>query len=455
MRAAIRIAFLFAILFGIYLAFAGWTARSMASSDPDVLMFWQGVRGFAAIAAATGLVFVLTWVFASRRSRVERLLASETDSFRKLFEASPLAGWVYDAESLQILAVNDLALSIYGFTRRELLNASATVFHVPGEQEEATAFLRRVKPALRSSRWKHVTRTGSEFPVEIISRPVVFSGRDARIAFARSLADDKRAEHALGETLTLRIDAEKIHWHALSAISMEMRKSLETVGSALDSLLTIAQEKETREMADSARKGVGELLTLASQTIITANRGVRPRPHDGREIEVPDFVQRILDEFFDQAEISNIKVNIEQDPSTPRCAVVNSRWLALALEVCVADALKYAQGGTVTMKTRLEKMGNNQAYLEVAVAESEPTGETRFVFEAPNILPSGDSRKHYGSAMGLFILRQICELMSASLRVSAGKEGSEIAIRIPGVFAEGKFTADSSQLPPDLAAIMA
>ena len=45
--------------------------------------------------------------------------APEDASFRLLFAANPLPMWLYDAESLQFLEVNDAAVSQYGYTREE------------------------------------------------------------------------------------------------------------------------------------------------------------------------------------------------------------------------------------------------------------------------------------------------------------------------------------------------
>ena len=47
---------------------------------------------------------------------VESLERSE-ERYRMLFEASPLPMWVYDAETLQFLAVNEAAVRHYGYTR--------------------------------------------------------------------------------------------------------------------------------------------------------------------------------------------------------------------------------------------------------------------------------------------------------------------------------------------------
>ena len=46
--------------------------------------------------------------------------------YRMLFEASPVPTWVYDAETLRFLAVNDAAVRHYGWSRAEFLEMRIT-----------------------------------------------------------------------------------------------------------------------------------------------------------------------------------------------------------------------------------------------------------------------------------------------------------------------------------------
>jgi PAS domain S-box-containing protein len=46
--------------------------------------------------------------------------------YRMLFDASPLPTWVYDAETLRFLAVNEAAVRHYGWSREEFLAMKIT-----------------------------------------------------------------------------------------------------------------------------------------------------------------------------------------------------------------------------------------------------------------------------------------------------------------------------------------
>src|SRR2546430_5078924 len=46
--------------------------------------------------------------------------------YRMLFESSPLPMWVLDDESLRFVAVDDAALTLYGYSREEFLKMDAS-----------------------------------------------------------------------------------------------------------------------------------------------------------------------------------------------------------------------------------------------------------------------------------------------------------------------------------------
>ena len=51
---------------------------------------------------------------------VERLRQAE-ERHQLMFSANPYPMWIYDCETLRFLAVNDAAVSTYGFSREEFL----------------------------------------------------------------------------------------------------------------------------------------------------------------------------------------------------------------------------------------------------------------------------------------------------------------------------------------------
>ncbi len=125
--------------------------------------------------------------------------ARETDRRARLvFDAHPQPMWIFDVDTLAILAVNEAALQHYGWTREEFGEmtimdllapedlaplASAAVDHAPLRGEVARAH--------------HQRRDGSLVDMELVSHEVELDGRRARLVLATDTTDRTRTRAAL------------------------------------------------------------------------------------------------------------------------------------------------------------------------------------------------------------------------------------------------------------------
>ena len=141
---------------------------------------------------------LVTWTDSSERRAAESRLRESEEAHRLLFDANPSPMWVYDAETLRILAVNDAATRVYGYPRAEMLELTIRDVRPPDEQARLDAMrdARRFPGdgAAHASEWRHRARDGTEFPVRVVSREIVFRGRRARLVLAEDLRERRAAE---------------------------------------------------------------------------------------------------------------------------------------------------------------------------------------------------------------------------------------------------------------------
>jgi PAS domain S-box-containing protein len=132
------------------------------------------------------------------RAKVEAQLRESEERYRLLFDSTPQPIWVYDENTLAFLAVNEAAVSTYGYSREEFFSMTIDDLMSP---DGGPALLIKTaagadEPVL-SSPWRHRRKDRSSIYVELTSHAVVFNGRQARLVIAsdvteRKLLDEKQ-----------------------------------------------------------------------------------------------------------------------------------------------------------------------------------------------------------------------------------------------------------------------
>lgn len=143
------------------------------------------------------------------------LPASSSDqAFHLLFEHHPVPMWIYDLETLAFLAVNDAAVTRYGYSREEFLHMTIKDIRPADEVSLLLADVARQRPPLqRSEGWRHRLKDGALIDVEIHSHTLVFNGRQAVLVMAQDITSRKQAQEALRLTrFTVERLSEAVYW---------------------------------------------------------------------------------------------------------------------------------------------------------------------------------------------------------------------------------------------------
>ena len=124
-----------------------------------------------------------------------------------LFEKNPLVMWVFDLESLQILAANGAATEKYGYASNEFVGLNLHELFGAGDVPAFLEASTRVPDGAGDTRaWKNKKKDGTKIDVEITAADTEWDGRHARVVFASDATERKRVEGALaGERRLLRM----------------------------------------------------------------------------------------------------------------------------------------------------------------------------------------------------------------------------------------------------------
>ena len=106
-----------------------------------------------------------------------------------LFDLHPEAMWVYDRQTLRFLAVNDTAISRYGYSRDAFLAMTIADIRPEDERKRLQANLDATTGDAfeRSGTWRHIRKSGEALYVDVVSNAITFDGRPARLVIARDV----------------------------------------------------------------------------------------------------------------------------------------------------------------------------------------------------------------------------------------------------------------------------
>ena len=214
----------------------------------------------------------------ARRTAAAIEIDRSRERSQMLFEASPTPMWVYDADSLAFLAVNDAAIRHYGYSRAEFLAMTIKDIRPP---EEVPRLLADVADAggpgsPAANTWQHQRKDGTLIDVEITAGRIDFQGRRAALVVSHDVSERKRLERRL-------TDAEKMEaiGRLAGGVAHDFNNLLTVIAGYAEILLARDGGEELKEISRAA----GQAAALTRQLLAFSRRQVlHPKVLDLNEI---------------------------------------------------------------------------------------------------------------------------------------------------------------------------
>jgi hypothetical protein len=318
-----------------------------------------GLRSLICVPLANGggVLGALTLISAEREYGAAELeLASElarraagtiqtartAERYQMLFESSPLPMWVYDAETLQFLDVNDAAVRHYGFTREEFLAMTIREIRPP---EDVPAMLvdvaARGGPGDPNPRvWRHRRKDGSLIDVEITAGRIELDGRKAALVLAHDVSDRKRLERRLA-------DAEKMEaiGRLAGGVAHDFNNLLTVIGGYAEILLRRLEGRDHDDLSEIAR-ATGQAAELTRQLLAFSRRQVlHPRVLDlnGIVADMETMLHRIIGD--------DISVGVRLAPDLAPVEADRAQIERVILNLAANAREAMPEGGALTVET--------------------------------------------------------------------------------------------------------
>jgi PAS domain S-box-containing protein len=159
------------------------------------------------VLASTAAVAAALRYDRARVARLTRTIAEGTERGRVLFDVSPDPMWVWDADTLAILDVNEAATRFLGWSRDDLLRMSVAELQVDASP-------RQLRSTPYEGAWRHRRRDGSVVSTMVATSSIVHAGRSARVSLVQDLTAEQDSDartraivdNAADAILTIDID---------------------------------------------------------------------------------------------------------------------------------------------------------------------------------------------------------------------------------------------------------
>ena len=285
----------------------------------------------------------------TERKRTEEALRETEERYRLLFDANPLPMWVYDRDTLGFIAVNEAAVAHYGYSREEFLSMTIKDIRSADDVQILVDRISNADGFNSAGTWKHRKKDGSVIDVEIISHPLLFGGRNAKLVLANDVTERKRAEDALRDTEGQLRQAQKLEGvgHLAGGIAHDFNNLL-TVINGFCALAMRGLQKEDPLLANLEEiKKAGDRATSLTRQLLAFSRRQVLQPKvinlDTVVNDMEKMLRRIIGEHIDLLAVLEPTLgNVNADPGQIEQIILN-------LVVNARDSMP--EGGKVTIET--------------------------------------------------------------------------------------------------------
>ncbi len=329
-----------------------------------------------------------------------------------VFVAGKDERWVY---------VNDLALSMLGYTRDELIGASIYEL-LPKEHREAARedllsqlsqhkFLRREIRLLR--------KNGTRFPVEMNTALLP----DGSIyGSCRDITERKVFEAALIKAKEGAESASRAKSEFLATMSHEIRTPMNGIIGMAELALDTKLEPEQREYLELLQVSSHSLLSIINDILDFSKIESGKLLLEKIEFPIRELIASSLKALALRANQKGIELVYKIDPVIPVMLVGDPVRLRQVITNLVGNAIKFSEDGNIVLDIQLAHRSESEVQIYFSVTDHGigiALDKQQAIFESFSQADTSITRKYGGTGLGLSISSRLVTSMQGTLEVNS------------------------------------
>ncbi|HEY5122825.1 MAG TPA: ATP-binding protein [Ignavibacteria bacterium] len=320
----------------------------------------------------------------------------------------------------QIVEANERAVSVYGYTREELLKLNLKDLRHPGTRKDFEATYNRIhEEGGFLFETLHIKKDGTEIPVEVSSREIIADGHAFYHGIIRDISERKRAEEEMRNAKEKAEEISRLKSSFLANMSHELRTPMSGILGFAEILNNELVDPGYKEMAGIILKG-GKRLTNTLNSILDLSKVEADKMELNFECvnlsEAVSETARLFEASVKEKGLT-LKTEIEQNIYSK----IDLRILDHALSNLIQNSIVYTEKGSITISLNREMINDKDcAVLKVTdTGIGIPANYVDAIFEPFRQVSDGLSRKYEGTGLGLTLTKKFVEIMNGEISVES------------------------------------
>lgn len=215
----------------------------------------KNVPGPAAGKDPAYIVHFATGGHCTEKNDFQTLLSIEK-KYQQLFENNPMPMWVIKQDDFSFMAVNNMAIIQYGYSREEFLSMTALDIRPDTEKDlfiKSDHSYDTTAENFNRGSWKHKKKDGTIINVQIMVHDIIFEDTPAKMVLANDITDKLKAE-------------EKV-----AVSEKQLRKSQESYRIIMERISDAFVAFDTSWRYEYVNKAAGIILGRSPESLIGKN----------------------------------------------------------------------------------------------------------------------------------------------------------------------------------------
>ena len=370
-------------------------------------------------------------------SRLYRAAQEANGRYGMLFGSNPQPMWVFDAESLAFLEINEAAVRHYGYSREEFLSMTIMDLLPPEDAPGVHRGLERTGSQREVALTQHQRKDGTIVDMELVSREMELDGRRARLVLATDISERTRTRAALHQSEEQLRQAQRMDaaGRLAGGVAHDFNNLLTTIRGFSELLLRdLSEDDALRRDVEQIRKAADRGALLTRQLLAFGRQpSVQPRSLELNAVVtgMEGLVQRLIG--------ADIQLVTELRPGLGEVRMDASQLEQVLVNLVLNARDAMPAGGTLTIETGERQISGSTRrrsvkpgrYLVLAISDtgSGMDGETlSHVFEPFFTSQAPGSR----TGLGLSIVHGIVKQSGGVVRVTSEPgQGTTVKVFLP------------------------